>query len=133
MISRVQKTVLVLVMVLFMAFSNTGSASAGALLADLENALMCKCDDKCGKVLENCTCSTSDKTRKKFSKMLESGLTVEQIIKQQVEEHGETMLSAPTKKRVQSYSLDNSIWSDSGWRTRITQASQRLDWEKNAR
>ncbi|MBC8283473.1 MAG: cytochrome c-type biogenesis protein CcmH [Nitrospinae bacterium] len=70
---------------------------AGSLLQDLENALMCKCDDKCGKVLINCTCSTSDKTRVKFSKMLESGLTVEQIIKSQVDEYGETVLSAPTK------------------------------------
>ena len=51
-------------------------AGAGALLDDLENQLMCKCDDKCGKVLINCTCSTSDKTRAKFSKMLESGITV---------------------------------------------------------
>jgi cytochrome c-type biogenesis protein CcmH len=72
-------------------------AGAGALLQDLENALMCKCDDKCGKVLINCTCSTSDKTRGKFTKMLESGLTVEQIIKMQVDEYGETILSAPTK------------------------------------
>lgn len=98
MTRRAQKIVLVFVAVLFMAVASAGSASAGAILADLENALMCKCDDKCGKVLENCTCSTADKTRKKFSKMLESGLTVEQIIKQQVEEHGETILSAPTKK-----------------------------------
>ena len=58
---------------------------------------MCKCDDKCGKVLINCTCSTSDKTRAKFTKMLESGLTVEQIIKSQVDKYGETVLSAPTK------------------------------------
>ena len=71
--------------------------NAGSLLQDLENALMCKCDDKCGKVLINCTCSTSDKTRKNFSKMLDSGLTVEQIIKSQVDEYGETVLSAPTK------------------------------------
>ncbi len=71
--------------------------SAGSMLQDLENALMCKCDDKCGKVLINCTCSTSDKTRAKFSKMLDSGLTVEQIIKSQVDEYGETVLSAPTK------------------------------------
>ena len=71
--------------------------NAGTLLQDLENALMCKCDDKCGKVLVNCTCSTSDKTRKKFLKMLDSGLTVEQIIKSQVDEYGETVLSAPTK------------------------------------
>jgi len=98
MTRRAQKIVLVFVAVLFIAVASAGSASAGAILADLENALMCKCDDKCGKVLENCTCSTADKTRKKFSKMLESGLTVEQIIKQQVEEHGETILSAPTKK-----------------------------------
>ena len=82
MTRRAQKIVLVFVAVLFMAVASAGSASAGAILADLENALMCKCDDKCGKVLENCTCSTADKTRKKFSKMLESGLTVEQIIKQ---------------------------------------------------
>ena len=72
-------------------------SQAGALLQDLENALMCKCDDKCGKVLINCTCSTSDKTRVKLSKMLESGLTVEQIIKSQVDKYGETVLSAPTK------------------------------------
>jgi cytochrome c-type biogenesis protein CcmH len=72
-------------------------AGAGALLSDLENQLMCKCDDKCGKVLINCTCSTSDKTRAKFSKMLESGLTVDQIVKMQVDEYGETVLSAPTK------------------------------------
>ena len=79
----------------FVIFSET--SYAGSLLQDLENALMCKCDDKCGKVLVNCTCSTSDKTRAKFSKMLDSGLTVDQIIKSQVDEYGETVLSAPTK------------------------------------
>jgi cytochrome c-type biogenesis protein CcmH len=77
--------------------SVAGPSYAGSLLQDLENALMCKCDDKCGKVLVNCTCSTSDKTRAKFSKLLDSGLTVEQIIKSQVDEYGETVLSAPTK------------------------------------
>ena len=77
--------------------SVSGTSFAGSLLQDLENALMCKCDDKCGKVLVNCTCSTSDKTRAKFSKMLDSGLTVDQIIKSQVDEYGETVLSAPTK------------------------------------
>ena len=70
---------------------------AGSLLADLENALMCKCDDKCGKVLINCTCSTADKTRAEFTKMLDSGLTIEQIVQGQVEKYGETVLSAPTK------------------------------------
>ena len=66
-------------------------------MADLENALMCKCDDKCGKVLINCTCDTSKETRKHLMSQLESGLTVKQIIQQYVDKYGETVLSAPTK------------------------------------
>ena len=97
MITRVQTITVVFLMLLFMFILNVGSSYAGAVLADLENALMCKCDDKCGKVLINCTCSTAAKTRKKFTKMLESGITVEQIIQQQITEYGETVLSAPSK------------------------------------
>ena len=96
MINREKISVLFLVF-FFILITSIESAHAGAMLADLENALMCKCDDKCGKVLMNCTCSTAAKTRKKFTKMLESGITVEQIIQQQVAKHGETVLSAPTK------------------------------------
>jgi len=66
-------------------------------MANLENALMCKCDDKCGKVLINCTCDTSRETRKTLMGKLESGLTVDQIVQQYVDKYGETVLSAPTK------------------------------------
>ncbi|SVE48492.1 uncharacterized protein METZ01_LOCUS501346, partial [marine metagenome] len=97
MVSHFRKVITVFLAVLFLVVAISGSVNAGAILADLENALMCKCDDKCGKVLINCTCSTAAKTRKNFTKMLESGLTVEQIIQQQVTEYGETVLSAPTK------------------------------------
>ena len=97
MMTRFQKISVVSLIFLFIFTINVGSSDAGAVLADLENALMCKCDDKCGKVLINCTCSTAAKTRKKFTKLLESGITVEQIIQQQITEHGETVLSAPTK------------------------------------
>lgn len=75
----------------------TVPAQAGALLADLENALMCKCDDKCGKVLINCTCDTSEKTREELQGRLDSGLTVDQIVQIYVDKYGETILSAPTK------------------------------------
>lgn len=70
---------------------------AASKMANLENALMCKCDDKCGKVLINCTCDTSKKTRKVLMSKLESGLTVDQIVQQYVDKYGETILSAPTK------------------------------------
>ena len=87
-------------MTIFVAlFVLTGSATvwAASQMANLENALMCKCDDKCGKVLINCTCDTSKETRKTLMSKLESGLTVEQIVKQYVDKYGETILSAPTK------------------------------------
>ena len=97
MMSRFQKLLSVFVAILLITIASSGLANAAAVLADLENALMCTCDDKCGKVLINCTCSTADKNRKKFTKLLESGLTVDQIIQQQIEKYGETVLSAPTK------------------------------------
>ena len=92
-----KKIISVFFVALFLSVVSAGLANAGAILSDLENQLMCKCDDKCGKVLINCTCSTADKNRKKFTKMLESGLTVDQIVQQQIEKYGETVLSAPTK------------------------------------
>ena len=78
-------------------FAGPVTVWAASQLADLENALMCKCDDKCGKVLINCTCDTSKETRKTLTGKLESGLTVDQIVKQYVDKYGETILSAPTK------------------------------------
>ncbi|MDA0691102.1 MAG: cytochrome c-type biogenesis protein CcmH [Nitrospinae bacterium] len=94
---KTKSTIFAILLAMFLVVGFASSAGASAQLADLENALMCKCDDKCGKVLVNCTCSTSDKTRAEFSKLLDSGLTVEQIIKAQIDKHGETILSAPSK------------------------------------
>jgi cytochrome c-type biogenesis protein CcmH len=94
---KTQNRLLAILLALVLVVGLASSAGAAAVLADLENALMCKCDDKCGKVLINCTCATSDKTRAEFTKMLDSGITVDQIIQMQVEKHGETVLSSPTK------------------------------------
>lgn len=94
---KMRKLSLRIAMAFAIILATASYAGAGAMLADLENALMCKCDDKCGKVLINCTCSTADETRAKFSTALESGLTVDQIIQMQVDKYGETVLSAPTK------------------------------------
>ena len=93
------KTIRIYLTILAALFVLIGPATvwAASQMADLENALMCKCDDKCGKVLINCTCDTSKETRKTLMSKLESGLTVDQIIKQYVDKYGETVLSAPTK------------------------------------
>ncbi len=93
------KTIRIYMTILAALFVLAGPATvwAASQMADLENALMCKCDDKCGKVLINCTCDTSKETRRTLMSKLESGLTVDQIIKQYVDKYGETVLSAPTK------------------------------------
>ena len=87
----------ILMVAALLMFAGTSNVWAASQLADLENALMCKCDDKCGKVLINCTCDTSKETRRTLTSKLESGLTVDQIIQQYVDKYGETVLSAPTK------------------------------------
>lgn len=93
-----KKTIFILSLALVgWVFYTPYSAAAAVVISDLENALMCKCDDNCGKVMINCTCSTSDKTRADFRKKLESGLTTEQVIQIYVDKYGETILSAPTK------------------------------------
>lgn len=94
---KVFRYLLIPVLLLAISASVAGVAYGGALLKDLENALMCQCDDRCGKVMINCTCDTSHETRRDFVKKLESGLTVEQVIQVYVDKYGEIVLSAPTK------------------------------------
>lgn len=87
----------IMILVALLVCAAPASVWAASQMANLENALMCKCDDKCGKVLINCTCDTSKETRKVLMSKLESGLTVDQIVQQYVDKYGETILSAPTK------------------------------------
>ncbi len=82
---------------LFFWLGGAPALNAATQMEDLENALMCKCDDKCGKVMINCTCDTAKKTRGDFRQKLASGLTVDQVVQIYVDKYGETVLSAPSK------------------------------------
>ena len=82
---------------------------AASQMANLENALMCKCDDKCGKVLINCTCDTSKETRKTLKAKLESGLTVDQIVKQYVDKIRRNGVVGPDQVGFQSDGLDFAL------------------------
>lgn len=93
---KIMRTYLMILAALIL-LAGPATVYAASQMANLENALMCKCDDKCGKVLINCTCDTSKETRKTLMVKLESGLTVDQIVQQYVDKYGETILSAPTK------------------------------------
>ena len=75
--------------------------SASPLVAlevkDVEGSIMCMCKDKCGKVLANCSCMTSDTYRRQISTMIRAGKTKREIIDNFVERFGERVLAAPTK------------------------------------
>ena len=87
----------ILACVTVLSLGLTSPLTAATQMENLENALMCKCDDKCGKVMINCTCDTSKKTREDYRQKLAAGLTVDQVIQIYVDKHGETILSAPSK------------------------------------
>ena len=119
MVIHLKKISFVFFVALFITIVNSSVASAGAILSDLENQLMCKCDDKCGKVLINCTCSTADKNRKKFTKMLESGLTVDQIVQQQIEKYVDRIfVIVAIKERSDPWIACLSIFSPDEWSIR---------------
>ncbi len=86
-----------IILLFFAVLFLTSPLHAATQMENLENALMCKCDDKCGKVMINCTCDTSKKTREDFRQKLASGLTVDQVVQIYVDKYGETVLSAPGK------------------------------------
>ncbi len=64
---------------------------------EIEGKLMCICKDKCGKVLADCTCGTSDIYRKEIRAMLSEGKKDQDVVAHYVKRFGEKVLSAPTK------------------------------------
>jgi cytochrome c-type biogenesis protein CcmH len=62
---------------------------------EIERAIMCPCEEKCGKVLVNCMCDYSGGFRKDIDRMIARGLTREQILAELVKAYGPTVLAAP--------------------------------------
>ena len=92
-----RRFLVVILLALLIPVGPVAAPQAASRMDDLENALMCQCKDKCGKVLVNCTCDTAKETRRDLKTKLESGLSVQQIVQLYVDRYGETVLSAPTK------------------------------------
>jgi cytochrome c-type biogenesis protein CcmH len=74
---------------------------AGALSAATQQEqevivqLMCPCPDKCGKALENCTCSNSVEYKTEIRNLLGTGQAVDDIVEVFVDKYGETVRTAP--------------------------------------
>jgi len=75
---RRRKFIIVGFLVLWFPFLLTAGWAA-ITVKDVEGHIMCMCKDKCGKVLANCTCDTSQQYRMDISLKLKEGLTKEQV------------------------------------------------------
>ena len=62
---------------------------------EIERAIMCPCEDKCGKVLANCVCDYSDGFRRDIDRMIAMGMTRAQILDSLVKKYGPSVLAAP--------------------------------------
>jgi cytochrome c-type biogenesis protein CcmH len=73
---------------------------------EIERAIMCPCEDDCGKVLANCICDYSGGFRKEIDALIARGLTREQILGVLVKKYGPEVLAAPGR----SNWLDVAAW-----------------------
>jgi len=73
---------------------------------EIEKAVMCPCEEKCGKVLANCVCDYSDGFRREIDRMIARGMSRQEILAALVKRYGPTVLAAPGT----SNWLDLSAW-----------------------
>jgi cytochrome c-type biogenesis protein CcmH/NrfF len=73
---------------------------------EIERAIMCPCEDDCGKVLANCICDYSGGFRKEIDALIAKGLTRDQILAVLVKKYGPEVLAAPGRSNM----LDVAAW-----------------------
>lgn len=81
----------------FLPRATTAAPASGSKISrkEIERAIMCPCEDKCGKVLANCVCDYSDGFRAEIDRMIARGMTRPQILAALVKTYGPTVLAAP--------------------------------------
>jgi cytochrome c-type biogenesis protein CcmH len=68
---------------------------------DVAGKLSCYCGNCPHLVVNRCGCSIADQIKGDIKKMIDQGMTEDQIIKSYVAQYGETVLAAPPKKGFQ--------------------------------
>lgn len=72
-------------------------ANAKPRMEDIAGKLACYCGTCPNLVVSVCTCGTADEIKVDIQKMIDSGLSEEQIIDSYVAKYGQTVLAAPPK------------------------------------
>lgn len=71
------------------------SYAAPVTVDDVANKLSCYCGTCPHLVVSDCGCSTADQIKADVKKMIQAGMTEDQILNAYVAQHGQTVLAAP--------------------------------------
>ena len=105
-IARKATIALALLAALYSLSAIAAPAAPKVARKEIEQAIMCPCEDKCGKVLVNCICDYSAGFRKEIDRMIAQGMNRQEILAAMVKRYGPTVLAAPGS----SNWLDLSAW-----------------------
>jgi cytochrome c-type biogenesis protein CcmH len=78
--------------------TSAAMAASKPTLNDVAGKLSCFCGTCPHLVVTQCGCGTADKLKAEIQKMIDSGMTQDQIIKSYTAKYGDTVLAAPPKK-----------------------------------
>lgn len=81
-------------LVLALAATTATSAAARSTIP-VEELVFCICEENCGKVLVNCTCSRSVEYRAEIREMQATGLSDDEIVEAFIGKYGEAMRVVP--------------------------------------
>jgi cytochrome c-type biogenesis protein CcmH len=91
-----RKTTIALAFLAVLAsFSAIAARGAKVTRKEIERAMMCPCEDKCGKVLANCFCDYAEGLRREIDRMIAQGMSRQQILAVFVKRYGPSVLAAP--------------------------------------
>lgn len=83
---------------LLMVLIGVAVAASKPTVNEVASKLSCYCGTCPHLVVTECGCGTADQIKADIQKMIDSGMTQNQIIKSYVDRYGATVLSAPPKK-----------------------------------
>jgi len=93
-LSRRQKCLILLVLIVSLFVINV--VATATTVSEVEKGLMCYCG--CNMTLYSCECADAAQMRSDIQKMIDQGMTKDEIIKNYVKKYGNTILASPPKK-----------------------------------
>ena len=87
-----------LLMLCFFLFVTTVAADSRPQMREVASKLSCYCGSCPHLVVTECGCGTADQIKADIQKLIDSGMTEDQIIQSYIDKYGATVLAAPPRR-----------------------------------